>query len=95
MTRQRWKAANGTRNVPPHGAVAFSLGGPRAESGGQRMGSPRVSTASPGCLRKGRCAFASDFKLMGKHSIRACVACGRVFDNGKEKGPLAVHPKGV
>ena len=43
----------------------------------------------PGCGKSG-CVFASDFKLMGKHSIRACASCGKVFDGGKEKGPLVV-----
>jgi len=45
----------------------------------------------PGCGVKGRVAFASDFKMMGKHSIRASVCCGAVYDNGKLKGPLTVH----
>lgn len=47
----------------------------------------------PGCGVVGQCAFASDFKLMGKHSIRACSACGAVYDNGKLKGPLTVHER--
>lgn len=48
----------------------------------------------PLCLVKGEC-FASDFsiRLAGKHKIRACSACQKVTDNGKEKGPLTVHER--
>lgn len=40
--------------------------------------------------------FASDFKAMGKKSVRACGRCQRVYVNGKDEGPLTVSgiPKG-
>ena len=45
----------------------------------------------PNCGTPG-CVFASDFKLMGKHSVRACTHCHGVYDNGTLKDKLLVTP---
>ena len=55
---------------------------------GARSGDPL--DVCPGCGESG-CIFASDFKMMGRHSIRACAKCGKVFENGKPRGALDVH----
>lgn len=38
------------------------------------------------------CVFASDFKAMGKKSVRACDRCGSVSVNGKLEGKLVCWP---
>ena len=44
----------------------------------------------PGC--GAQCPhFASDFKAMGKKSIRVCLACKAVFLNEKRVSELEVH----
>ena len=55
---------------------------------GARSGDPLDEC--PGCHAKG-CMFASDFKAMGKRSVRVCGICKRVYVNGKDEGPLVVH----
>lgn len=56
-----------------------------------RMNDP--ATICPGCGHS-PCAWASDFKKFGEHSIRCCGACGKTFENGKEIGPFVVHQGG-
>ena len=34
--------------------------------------------------------FASDFKKFGKHKIRACQTCRKVFENGEPVSSLTV-----
>ena len=37
------------------------------------------------------CMFASDFKKMGKQSVRVCGQCAAVFHNGKRVSALEIH----
>lgn len=46
--------------------------------------------ACPGC-GKNCCHFASDFKMMGKKSVRACIHCKAVYLNDKKTADLEVH----
>jgi hypothetical protein len=52
-------------------------------NGKARSGHP--TDVCPECGTPG-CIFASDFKKMGPHKIRACAACGKVTDKG---GPVS------
>lgn len=40
---------------------------------------------------KEACHFASDFKVMGKKSVRVCLHCKAVSVNDKKTGDLEVH----
>jgi hypothetical protein len=55
--------------------------------GPARSGHP--SDVCPACSAGG-CIFASDFKKLGAHRIRACASYGKVTDNGKPLSDLDV-----
>ncbi len=57
---------------------------------GARSGDP--NDECPQCHAPG-CIFASDFKKMGRRSVRVCAACCTVSVNGKAEGPLVVTKK--
>jgi len=55
---------------------------------GARSGHPE--DICPLCHVPG-CIIASDFKAMGAHRVKFCLACRHVSDNGHDKGPIDVH----
>ena len=44
----------------------------------------------PGCQAPG-CYFSSDFKKLGRHSLRVCRNCGGVFVDGRREGACTFH----
>lgn len=44
----------------------------------------------PSCGRQG-VLFASDFKFMGRHKIRACQDCKAVYENGERRSDLVLN----
>jgi hypothetical protein len=57
---------------------------------GARSGDP--ADICPGCQAQA-CHFASDFKMMGKKSVRVCIECKSVFLNGEKTADLEVYKK--
>lgn len=61
----------------------FSEQGPFVAQAGGHVGTcPRCG---------GTCLFAWDFQKLGKHKLRACVACRAVFVDGKQAEILQVN----